>query len=361
MNAPKINVKVGLLALAAFGAYGCISPNQADDAMPAMCRAGTQPVLVSHENGFIKNGSIKSALADAAGSNPYANIKINLPSGHTLTGEAQEHHGVGILDGDIIVWDRIHPHTPNPQNLTRKGIAQQKSAQLWPDGIIPYVMHPSVDDTSQTAQADMRARIICAAAQWETSTPLRFVPRRNEADYLIFRTDRGKGICRSWLGRQGGAQDVELSSVCSYGNIAHELGHVLGLMHEHARPDRDTHIQIVWDAIEGSAKPFAMMAKNHPDVQAMGPYDLDSIMHYGPYAFAKGSLATIIARSGRKDFGQRTQISLGDLKTVYALYRPSFELPEQPIPDEEIFDLVGTLPGMQPLSPQERGEDPQNL
>ena len=37
----------------------------------------------------------------------------------------------------------------------------------------------------------------------------------------------------------------------STGTLAHELLHVLGMQHEQERPDRDQHIEIHWDKING--------------------------------------------------------------------------------------------------------------
>lgn len=34
------------------------------------------------------------------------------------------------------------------------------------------------------------------------------------------------------------------------GTVQHELLHVLGLLHEQARPDRDDHVKIMWDNID---------------------------------------------------------------------------------------------------------------
>lgn len=34
------------------------------------------------------------------------------------------------------------------------------------------------------------------------------------------------------------------------GTIQHELLHVLGLLHEQARPDRDNYVQIIWDNVD---------------------------------------------------------------------------------------------------------------
>ena len=60
--------------------------------------------------------------------------------------------------------------------------------------------------------------------------------------------------------------------------IIHELGHLVGLWHEHARYDRDGHVIIDWSSLREDHK--YNFDKKH-DMRLISPYDLSSIMHYG--------------------------------------------------------------------------------
>ena len=53
--------------------------------------------------------------------------------------------------------------------------------------------------------------------------------------------------CCSFVGKRGnGGQAISIGKNCDkFGIVVHELGHVIGFWHEHTRPDRDDHVQIV--------------------------------------------------------------------------------------------------------------------
>lgn len=53
--------------------------------------------------------------------------------------------------------------------------------------------------------------------------------------------------CCSFVGKRGnGPQAISIGKNCDkFGIVVHELGHVVGFWHEHTRPDRDKHVQII--------------------------------------------------------------------------------------------------------------------
>jgi hypothetical protein len=69
----------------------------------------------------------------------------------------------------------------------------------WPNGTIPY----EIDGADFPAGSLHRGEIDRAIAEWNDNSVVRFVPRRDEPDFIVFE-DTGDG-CNSVIGRGGGA------------------------------------------------------------------------------------------------------------------------------------------------------------
>jgi len=135
-------------------------------------------------------------------------------------------------------------------------------------------------------QAEVEARILAAIDHWnDVATTVTLVERSEPYNHWLEFVE-GDG-CSSWVGKrqEGGGQNVWLSSRCSTGNAIHEIGHALGLFHEHSRDDRNGFIEVLWDNIRsGKLHNFGYMNTNANDV---GAYDYGSVMHYPSWAFGK--------------------------------------------------------------------------
>ncbi|GFT80673.1 astacin-like metalloprotease toxin 1 [Nephila pilipes] len=135
--------------------------------------------------------------------------------------------------------------------------------------------------------------------QYHRYTCIRFVPRTNERDFVNIYYGNG---CWSIIGRNGGPQNLSLGKGCNYvGLVVHELGHAIGLFHEHQRSDRDNYIAVYKEnVVSGQEHNFV---RTHPSMELiMTPYDYNSIMHYGNYAFSRvpGQLQTMVAKNGQR-------------------------------------------------------------
>ena len=104
----------------------------------------------------------------------------------------------------------------------------------------------------------------------------------------------------------GAANDDDLSTLSNTTEVAypgtarsssvqHELGHAIGLFHEHVRVDRDDHLNIKWHNIApGNQGAFDTYLNAGDAGRDIGGYNVHSMMQFGSYAFSKNGLATMV-------------------------------------------------------------------
>ncbi len=179
------------------------------------------------------------------------------------------------------------------------GIAVNDKQLLWPGNLVTFEIHPALPFPERVTQA---------IAHWEAHTKFRFKQHQHETDFVVFQPGAD---CNSPVGRVGGQQIVMLDSNCTMGGVIHEIGHTIGLWHEHTRSDRDRFIHIDFANITpGAEKNFTQHISDGVD---LGNYDYGSIMHYPAGAFAKDTSKPTIIAPGGVIIGQRSDLSAGDI------------------------------------------------
>jgi hypothetical protein len=223
-------------------------------------------------------------------------------------------NGLAVFEGDIIL---------GPANEIRTVSSKEKAGQRqsqgitgsyyrWTGGIVPYTIDPTLPN---------QYRITDAIAHWnnQLAGTIKLQPRNGEGNYVHFANTTSSGTCSSYIGNvRIGAQPVTVGSNCSTGNVIHEIGHAIGLYHEHTREDRNTFVKINFANIDST--------KTHNFDQAistsddLGAYDYGSIMHYPAYAFSINGQPTIETIPAGISIGQRSTLSSGDIAGVKMMY-----------------------------------------
>ncbi|MCF2502077.1 M12 family metallopeptidase [Dyadobacter sp. CY107] len=265
--------------------------------------------------------SCKEDLEQAAPSSPATSIHSDSASvvkhgtfrGIPIT--YQEKDGKAILEGDILLSkEDLAPVKSGDGNSTARieGAGITDNNYKWPNWTVPYFIEP---DWVTPGPALNEAVIKEAIAQWELNTPIRFVPKTNQKDYVIFARSNYDA---SAIGKQGGAQLIHLSDDNNVSTIIHEIGHAVGLYHEQSRRDRDNYIDIHWDNIIDEEK---YNFNRWPIGQGFdyGAFDYESIMMYYSHGFSKNGQPTISRKDGQS-YTPGSGLSTGDVNTVISMY-----------------------------------------
>lgn len=191
-----------------------------------------------------------------------------------------------------------------------------RTANRWPGGVIPWMV-----DQEDANNTKLLNSIKGAMDILNKYTNLVFKKRTEEdKNYIIF-TSKNNG-CYSYVGMQGGPQEVNLSKGCHHDLIvSHEILHAIGMEHEQSRDDRDSFIDIKWENIKENQKHNFGMVKR----SMFGEYNLNSIMHYGSYSFSKNDQPTMTTKEGQTFEQNLKYFSKGDQEAVNNFYPFKFK------------------------------------
>ena len=205
-----------------------------------------------------------------------------------------------ILVKNLTAWRAQMMDGPAPKS------AFDAVVPAWTGGDVFYTFDASVSAAHQQAFLD-------GAREWGTFANLHFILRAGEANYVTVRENASIEGGQSAVGMVGGPQFLEIGpSAWNRGTICHELGHTLGLVHEHQRSDRDGFVTILTsNIIPGDEPNFTKLANS----SNKGAYDFYSVMHYSRNALSVNSATfdTIHPQPGYSPF---LNIMGGDNDTV---------------------------------------------
>ena len=223
-------------------------------------------------------------------------------------------NGQYVLGGDIIVPESQLTFVAPPEAVGAQTESVGRTSGRWANNTVYYTIASDLTN---------RARVTDAIAHWEANTNLKFIQRTTQADYITFRSGSG---CSSSLGRVGGQQFINLATGCSTGNTIHEIGHAVGLYHEHTRADRDNYVNVNFDNIQSNAvyNFYTYEQLGYDGKDYTSTLDFGSVMMYGSYYFAVNSSVPTITRKDGSVFNvQRNGLSSADINGVEQMYPAS--------------------------------------
>jgi hypothetical protein len=261
--------------------------------------------------------------------------------------------GYVVVEGDIQI--PLEEYLVRVLNIP-DGVFGGIGISFWPNGIVPFDFVTS--GTGAVTQAN-RDRAVAAMDVIETFAGVTFRAATGSENRIRFQAST---FNNSPIGMRGGTQIINIASWTNQIIIIHEIFHSLGIWHEQSRADRATYITVNYDNICGSGVSNACTAGTGTGqccgcqssggtcvscafnfdivvgASIWGPYNFDSLMHYGPTAFSCNQLPTITVRPGFNgaNMGQRSFVSRLDAATVRAIY---------PFASDRWVDRTALLPG----------------
>lgn len=264
--------------------------------------------------------------------------------------------------GKDVFQTKIDEETKSREEKRRLSLAVVDANRKWDGGVVCYDYNSDYPFTTT-----QKSYIGDAMKVYEDHTNVRFLPLstckskkltqycEGCVNYVDFKHPSTGRDCNSSIGvNDVGPQIMNLADRCfeiddslktNYGSAMHEIGHSIGLYHEHQHPGRK--IGVFWDDISQSL--WAEMKQR--DVSVGGAYDPDSVMHYPmSYGFCYPTICSstvtescvkdgtkfcglndnanscteptkaICDNARTKTIGQRKGLSQGDLDAINELY-----------------------------------------
>ena len=236
----------------------------------------------------------------------------------------QAWNGYTVVEGDIILDSKqsrgaeagsegAKRMAAATRGLESNGLAINYTSQLWPisNGVheVPYIITGS------------NANLTTAISTFNQTFAglIQFVPLSAQTNYVNIIVEGGGGEGRSSEGMAGNEQPLTCGAGCTVPTWLHEMGHTVGLLHKHQRPDRAAYVTLNLSNADLPNVPdnFTLFPF---DYQTMGLYDYASVMHYGAFDFSKAGLPVLESIPAGIPLSNPVGYSAGDIDQVERLY-----------------------------------------
>jgi hypothetical protein len=211
--------------------------------------------------------------------------------------------GFAVVQGDVVVGEIVD------DDGSESGFVKSPSIRLWKSNVIPFYIQPSIRDPER----------VLKALEMFTGTSIHFVPYTDQEDVMVF--EEAQGVCKSYVGNVGGKQPLWIPPNCSSDDIAHEILHALGFVHEQNRTDRDKYIFMYPDNIEEQYKDnFVLLPEDLMKVSGLAAFDYESLMMYPPSMFSKNGQPTMRPRFDGVEIRPTEGLSAKDAERLNKAY-----------------------------------------
>uniref|UniRef100_A0AAV1UBE7 Metalloendopeptidase n=1 Tax=Peronospora matthiolae TaxID=2874970 RepID=A0AAV1UBE7_9STRA len=220
----------------------------------------------------------------------------------------------------------------------RLGVAVTLQEDVWPDHIVWYRINGSFSDH----ELEVINAAVDLYSKAEVNVTLQECDPVSRCNGKYVSIEQNEDACYGVVGyvNDGKPQLMNLGESCfagGIGNVVHEIGHAMGLYHEHTHQDRKV-IVLTDQNLPVSAENYAKKTSREAILK---PYDPNSIMHYGRSAglcfpkpqypleafcdieIVKNCVQPVEQHcdaSRDSEIGTRTVLSAGDIYTLRALY-----------------------------------------
>jgi hypothetical protein len=229
-------------------------------------------------------------------------------------------NGRAIWQGDMVL--RLEDISSSPPLTASPKTGVQKHATfigdpsyLWPNGTVPYTIGAAVPSA-------LRQFITNAIQSYANNTPVRWVPRSGEADYVVFKSEPATAneCGDSYVGKIGGPQTINLNvdtTSCTVDETIHEMGHAIGFEHEMTRGNRNYYVNVRYENIDKNE--WSQFNQDLTQVDLL-PYEYASIMHYAVDGFQRNDFNTIDTIPLGIPISHGHGLSPGDIEAVRTIY-----------------------------------------